>query len=120
MRAYGLGLIPYFPLANGLLTGKVRREAGAPPGSRLHGREDYITPAKLDRVEALEKWGQADGRSLLQIAIGALAVRPSVGSVIAGATSAEQVRQNAAAVEWQPTAEEQAEIDALAPAHRPG
>jgi len=117
--AYGVGMLPYFPLANGLLTGKVRRGQGAPEGSRLHGRDGYVTDAKLDVVEALEKWGAEHGRTLLEIAVGALAAQPTVASVIAGATSPEQVRANAAAGAWAPTASELAEIDALAPPRRP-
>jgi aryl-alcohol dehydrogenase-like predicted oxidoreductase len=112
----GLGVLPYFPLANGLLTGKVRR--GVPPaeGTRLAGREDYVTDARLDRVEALRDWADAHGRSLLEVAIGGLAALPGCSSVIAGATSAEQVRANAAAGDWQPTAADLAEIDKIVPA----
>jgi aryl-alcohol dehydrogenase-like predicted oxidoreductase len=117
--AFGVGLLPYFPLANGLLTGKIRRGQQTPDDSRLKGRDEYITDDKLDRVEALEKWGAEHGRTLLDIAIGALAAQPTVGSVIAGATKPEQVRANAAAGDWEPTDDELAEIDALAPAKRP-
>ena len=114
-QAYGQGLLPFFPLANGLLTGKVRRDTGAPPDSRLAGREGYLTEDKFDRVEALEKWGAEHGHSLLEIAIAGLLAQPAVGSVIAGATKPEQVRANAAASQWQPTAEELADINRLAP-----
>ncbi|REF35529.1 aldo/keto reductase [Thermasporomyces composti] len=114
-RHYGLGVLPYFPLANGLLTGKVRRGQPIPANSRLAGREDYVTEEKLDRVEALVSWGERHGRSLLEIAIGALAAQPGCASVIAGATTPEQVKANAAAGEWEPTAEELAEIDAIVP-----
>jgi aryl-alcohol dehydrogenase-like predicted oxidoreductase len=117
---YGLGMLPFFPLAMGLLTGKVSREAGAPAGSRLHGRGAYLTASKFDRVEALQAWGQEHGRSLLEIAIGGLGAQPTVGSVIAGATSPEQVRNNAQAGEWEPTEEELEEIDRLAPSFAPG
>ncbi len=117
--AYGVGMLPYFPLANGLLTGKIRRGEGAPEGSRLRGRDDYVTDAKLDVVEALQAWGAAHGRSLLEIAVGALAAQPTVASVIAGATRPEQVTANVAAGEWQPTPADLAEIDAIAPAKRP-
>ena len=110
---YGLGVLPYFPLANGLLTGKVRRATGVPAGSRLESRPERVTEAGLDTVERLAAWGEAHGRSVLEIGVGALAARPGCGSVIAGATSAEQVRANAAAGQWVPTAEELAEIDAL-------
>jgi aryl-alcohol dehydrogenase-like predicted oxidoreductase len=112
---YGLGVLPYFPLANGLLTGKVRR--GMPPaaGTRLAGREDYVTEAKLDKVEALADWAQQRDRSLLEIAIGGLAALPGCTSVIAGATSPGQVRANAAAGEWEPGADELAELDKIVP-----
>jgi aryl-alcohol dehydrogenase-like predicted oxidoreductase len=113
---YGLGVLPYFPLANGLLTGKVRR--GVPPagGTRLANETDYITEDKLDRVEGLVQWAEQHGRSLLEVAIGGLAALPGCTSVIAGATSAEQVKANAAAGEWQPSAEDVAEIDKIVPA----
>jgi aryl-alcohol dehydrogenase-like predicted oxidoreductase len=114
-EAFGVGMLPFFPLANGLLTGKVRRDTGAPADSRLAGRDAYLTDDKFDRVEALEKWGAEHGRTLLEIAIGGLAAQPTVGSVIAGATKPEQVRANAAAGEWIPTAEELAEINQLVP-----
>lgn len=113
--AHGLALLPYYPLASGLLTGKVTRAAGAPPGSRLAGRTDYVTGDKLDRVEALTGWAVERGRSLLEVAIGGLAARPFIGSVIAGATSPEQIRANAAAGDWSPTSDELAELDRLAP-----
>ncbi|SDT24121.1 aldo/keto reductase [Actinopolymorpha singaporensis] len=112
---YGVGVLPYFPLANGLLTGKVRRGGAIPEGSRLAGREGYVTEDKLDRVEALAAWAKEHDRSLLEVAIGGLAGRPVCGSVIAGATSAEQVRSNAAAADWEPTEVELAEIDQLVP-----
>jgi aryl-alcohol dehydrogenase-like predicted oxidoreductase len=110
---FGLGVLPYYPLANGLLTGKVRR--GSPPaeGTRLAGRESYITEAKLDTVEALADWSQQHGRTMLEVAIGALAAAPGCTSVIAGATSPEQVRANAAAGKWVPSAGELAEIDKI-------
>jgi aryl-alcohol dehydrogenase-like predicted oxidoreductase len=112
---FGLGVLPYFPLANGLLTGKVRR--GAPPakGTRLADRSDYITEAKLDKVEALAGWAEQRGRTMLDVAIGGLAALPGCSSVIAGATSAEQVRANAAAGDWQPTESELAELDKIVP-----
>ncbi|WP_034270956.1 aldo/keto reductase [Actinospica robiniae] len=108
---YGLGVLPYFPLANGLLTGKVRRATGVPEGSRLASRPERVTEAFLDAVERLAAWGEANGRSVLEIGVGALAAQPGCASVIAGATSAEQVRANASAAEWMPTVLELAEID---------
>jgi aryl-alcohol dehydrogenase-like predicted oxidoreductase len=114
-RHFGLGVLPYFPLANGLLTGKVRRGQPAPGDSRLATREGYITDEKLDRVEALISWAADHGLTVLEVAVGALAAQPGCASVIAGATSSEQVKANAAAAEWVPSAEEMAEIDALVP-----
>jgi aryl-alcohol dehydrogenase-like predicted oxidoreductase len=107
----GLGFIPYFPLASGLLTGKVTREAAPAPGTRLHGRE--ISEADLERVEALRAWAEEHGRSLLEVAIGGLLAVEPVVSVIAGATKPEQVRANAAAGEWEPTAADLTELRAL-------
>lgn len=118
-EAYGVGMIPYSPLANGLLTGKVTREGGAPEGTRLHGRDSYLTDSKFDRIEALQAWGREHGHSLLEIAISGLAAQPMVGSVIAGATSGDQVRANAQAGDWEPTDEELEEIDRLAPSKAP-
>jgi aryl-alcohol dehydrogenase-like predicted oxidoreductase len=112
-RQYGLGVLPYYPLANGLLAGKVRH--GVPPaeGTRLAGRPDYVTESKLDTVEALAEWAQQHGRTVLEVAIGGLAALPGCTSVIAGATSAEQVRANAAAGDWVPEPDELAEIDKI-------
>jgi aryl-alcohol dehydrogenase-like predicted oxidoreductase len=112
-QQFGLGVLPYFPLANGLLTGKVRR--GVPPdeGTRLAGRLDYITDAKLDKVEALADWSHRHGVTMLEVAIGGLAAMPGCTSVIAGATSAEQVWANATAGDWIPEPSELAEIDKI-------
>jgi aryl-alcohol dehydrogenase-like predicted oxidoreductase len=107
----GLGFIPYFPLASGLLTGKVTREQPPQPGTRLHGRE--IDEARLERVERLRAWGEQHGVSLLELAVGGLAAVSPVASVIAGATKPEQVRANAAAGAWQPTDAELAELRAM-------
>jgi aryl-alcohol dehydrogenase-like predicted oxidoreductase len=114
---FGLGVLPYFPLANGLLTGKVRRGQGVPTGTRLAEprRAGYVTDAKLDAVEGLIAWGEQQGVSILEIAIGGLAAQPGCASVIAGATSAEQVRANAAAGQWRPTEDQLAAIDKLVP-----
>jgi aryl-alcohol dehydrogenase-like predicted oxidoreductase len=111
----GLGVLPYFPLANGLLTGKIRRGQAAPEGTRLAGRPEYVTEQKLSRVEALAAWAQEHGVTVLDVAIGALAAQPGCASVIAGATSPEQVKANAAAADWVPSAGELAEIDAIVP-----
>jgi aryl-alcohol dehydrogenase-like predicted oxidoreductase len=112
-RHFGLGVLPYFPLANGLLSGKIRRGQPAPEGTRLAGRDGYVTEAKLDIVEALIAWGQSRGVSLLTIAIGCLAALPGCASVIAGAMSPEQVKANAGTADWIPSAAELAEVDAI-------
>jgi aryl-alcohol dehydrogenase-like predicted oxidoreductase len=114
-RHYGVGVLPYYPLANGLLTGKVRRDRPPQPGMRLHERPGFITDERLDKVEALAKWAESAGRSLLEVAIGALAAQPGCASVIAGATSLDQVLANAAAADWQPTPADLAAIDAIVP-----
>jgi len=103
---YGIGILPYYPLANGLLTGKYRRGAPAPEGTRLKARQQVLDGADFDRIEALEAFAAAAGRSLLDLAVGGLAARPAVCSVIAGATTAEQVRANAAAGVWVPSPDE--------------
>jgi aryl-alcohol dehydrogenase-like predicted oxidoreductase len=107
----GLRFIPYFPLASGLLTGKVSRERPPKPGTRLHGR--VIDDATLDRVERLRGWADTHGASLLDVAIGGLLAVQPLASVIAGATRPEQVRANAAAGEWVPTAAELAELQSV-------
>jgi aryl-alcohol dehydrogenase-like predicted oxidoreductase len=110
-RHFGLGVLPFYPLANGLLTGKVRRGQGVPEGTRLAERADYITDARLDRVEAMIEWAERQGATILEVAIGGLAAIPGCGSVIAGATSPEQVKANAAAGDWIPSAAQLAELD---------
>ncbi len=112
-RHFGLGVLPYFPLANGLLTGKIRQGQEIPPGSRLAGREGYVTQEKLAKVEALISWAQDHGVTILDVAISALAAQPGCSSVIAGAMTPEQVKANAAASEWTPSAAELAEIDRI-------
>jgi aryl-alcohol dehydrogenase-like predicted oxidoreductase len=107
----GLGFIPFFPLASGLLTGKVSRDAAPAGGTRLYGRA--IDDTDLDRVDRLRAWAGAHGVSLLDVAVGGLAAVSPVASVIAGATKPEQVRANAAAGEWVPTAAELAELQSL-------
>jgi aryl-alcohol dehydrogenase-like predicted oxidoreductase len=106
----GLGFIPYFPLANGLLTGKYRRGRPTPKGTRLQGRE--ISDDEYDRLEALEAFAGERGLSLLEVAIGALAAQSPVASVIAGATKPEQVRANASA-DWEPTPSDLTALRAL-------
>jgi aryl-alcohol dehydrogenase-like predicted oxidoreductase len=97
---HGVGVLPYFPLANGLLTGKYRRGQAPPRGTRLAGRESELTDDVFDKLEALERFGAQRGRSLLDVAIAGLAAMPGIASVIAGATKPEQVRANAAGGTW--------------------
>jgi aryl-alcohol dehydrogenase-like predicted oxidoreductase len=112
---FGLGVLPYFPLANGLLTGKIRRGQGPAEGTRLASRASYVTEEKLDRVEELVSWAQGQGVGLLEVAIGALAAQPGCSSVIAGAMSAEQIKANVVAGEWIPDDEQLAAIDQIVP-----
>jgi aryl-alcohol dehydrogenase-like predicted oxidoreductase len=114
---FGLGVLPYFPLANGMLTGKIRRGQAVPANTRLAEprRASFITDARLDKVEALIAWADVQGVSILDAAIGGLAAQPGCASVIAGATSPEQIKANAAAGDWEPTDEQLAEIDEIVP-----
>ena len=114
-RRFGLGVLPYFPLANGLLTGKLRRGQEPAPGSKLSGRAGYITDEKMDRVEALIAWARTQGVTVLDVAIGGLAALPGCGSVIAGASSPGQVKANAEASDWIPSAGQLAELDKIIP-----
>ncbi len=109
----GLGLLPFFPLEYGLLTGKYRRNDGPPPGSRLEVQRSRYDNADFDHIEALEVFASDRGISLLELAIGGLAAQPAVGAVIAGATRGEQVKANAASAGWEPTDDDLAELDAL-------
>ncbi len=106
----GLGFVPYFPLASGLLTGKYRRGEDAPSGTRLAAREQVATPEQFDQLEALTAFAQERGVPLLSVAIGGLLARDVVSSVIAGATKPEQVRANAAAATWTPTTDDLSEL----------
>jgi len=114
-RHFGVGVLPFFPLANGLLTGKVRRGRALPTDSRIAERSNLVTEDALDRIESLTAWAEVHDRSILDVAIGGLAAQPGCASVIAGATSAAQVAANATAGEWEPTEEERAELDGLVP-----
>src|SRR5215831_417928 len=117
MERFGLGLVPYFPLASGLLTGKYRRDAPMPDGARLTGTkrlaDRYLTEANWAIVGRLEEFCRLHGRTLLELAFSWLAARPTVASVIAGATRSEQVDANVRAVEWKLSHEDVAEIDRL-------
>jgi aryl-alcohol dehydrogenase-like predicted oxidoreductase len=114
---YNLGLLPFFPLASGLLTGKYKRGEAAPGDTRLGKverlRDRYVTPRNEEIVEKLQAFAQARGHSMLELAFSWLAARPQVASVIAGATRVEQVEQNVKAIAWSLSADEMAEIDGI-------
>ena len=110
--AAGMGILPYYPLASGLLTGKYRRGGSWPRGTRLS--EATVSDAEWRTVERLQRFAEAAGRSLLELAVSWLAAQPAVLSVIAGATSPEQVALNAGAADWRLTTAELSAIDRLA------
>ncbi len=117
MQAHGLGLLPFFPLASGLLTGKYKHDAPLPEGTRLANTkrlaERYATEANWTIVENLRAFCEKRGRSLLELAFSWLLARPPVCSVIAGATKPEQLEQNVKAAGWMLTSAEMTEIDRL-------
>jgi aryl-alcohol dehydrogenase-like predicted oxidoreductase len=113
----GVSILPYFPLASGLLTGKYRRGEQGAAGTRLAGLTAG-SGEQFDVVEALRGYAEARGLETVEVAIGGLAAQPAVGSVIAGATKPEQVRANVGAVRWEPSEEDLAELDRVAPSPR--
>ena len=117
LQSYGLGLIPFSPLANGLLTGKYRRDEKLPAGSRLaaapHMAERTLTEANWATTERLEAFCAARGHTLLELAFSWLLHRPAVASVIAGATAPEQVAANVRAACWRLSREDMDEIDRI-------
>ena len=118
----GIGYLPYYPLASGMLSGKYTRGQGAPAGTRLvHFGEEgggMLSDRNFDIVDAATAWAAERGHSVLELALAWLAAQPAVASVIAGATKPEQVQANAAAATWVLTPGEVAEVDALAPPAR--
>jgi aryl-alcohol dehydrogenase-like predicted oxidoreductase len=115
---HDVAFIPYFPLASGVLSGKYKRGAAPPAGTRLAGmpverQEQALSPSTMDRVEALDGWAQAQGRTLLELAFAWLLAKPVVACVIAGATKPEQAAANAAAGGLLLTDADMAEIDAV-------
>ena len=108
-----LGFVPFFPLASGLLTGKYRRGEPGPEGTRLSSRETIATDEQFDLLESLEVYAEQRDVSLLDVAIGGLLIRPVISSVIAGATSPEQVRANVSAAEWEPSDDDVATLNDL-------
>ena len=116
-KEYRLGVLPFFPLASGLLTGKYKRGEAAPTDTRFGKapqlRDRYVTPRNEDIVEKLQVFAKERGHSMLELAFSWLAARPQVASVIAGATRIEQVEQNVKAVAWMLSPEDVAEIDRI-------
>jgi aryl-alcohol dehydrogenase-like predicted oxidoreductase len=116
LERHRLALLPYFPLASGMLSGKYRLGQPLPAGTRLSNprySDRVLSDANLRVVERLEQFCAARRRTMLQLAFGWLLAKPLVASVIAGASTPEQVRQNAGATEWKLTPDEVAEIDRI-------
>ncbi len=114
----GVSILPYFPLASGLLSGKYRRGEPDPEGSRLASRGQAASDRSFEIVEALSEFAASRAVTVLDVAIAVLAAQPTVGSVIAGATRPEQVVENVAALDWKPDPADLAEIDRIAPTPR--
>lgn len=110
---HGLGVIPFFPLEMGLLTGKYRRDQPAPAGARLAGKDEIADDATFDLLEALERYAAERSLTMLDVAIGGLAAQPQVSTVIAGATRPEQIVANARAATWQPSAADLVTLNAI-------
>ncbi|HEY1568093.1 MAG TPA: aldo/keto reductase [Solirubrobacteraceae bacterium] len=113
----GIGFVPFFPLASGLLTGKYRRGQTAPQGTRLAGRDQVASAAQFDLLEAIQGFADERGVPMIDVAIGALLAHDVVSSVIAGATKPAQVRANAAAGRWSPTEDDLAALSDVLSAH---
>jgi aryl-alcohol dehydrogenase-like predicted oxidoreductase len=113
----GIGFVPFFPLASGLLTGKYRRGEAAPSGTRLSGREELATPEQFDLLEAIQGYADERGVPMIDVAIGALLAREAVSSVIAGATKPDQVRANVAAARWTPSEDDLSALQDVLSAH---
>jgi aryl-alcohol dehydrogenase-like predicted oxidoreductase len=120
MQAHGLSLIPYYPLASGLLTGKYKRGEPFPDASRFAAVKDhdyasrFVTEANWARIERLTQFAEQRGHRLLELALSWLVANPIVASVIPGATRPEQVEANVQAAAWQLTRDDLEEIDKLA------
>ncbi len=116
-ESWGLGLLPYYPLAGGFLTGKYRRDAAMPAGARLASvkrlSDRYVTNANWDMIEKLEVWALAQGHALLDLAFAWLLAHPVIPTVIAGATRPEQIDANIEAGEWVLTPAQKTEVDAI-------
>jgi aryl-alcohol dehydrogenase-like predicted oxidoreductase len=109
----GVGFVPYFPLASGLLTGKYRRGEAAPEGARLSSRDQVASDEQFEAVDALQRYAEERGVSLLEVAFGGLLAHPVVSSVIAGATKPEQIAANAAAARWVPGEDDMAALSSV-------
>ncbi len=119
-HAYGLGILPYYPLANGFLTGKYRRGQPAPEGTRLAENDRGVfTDANFDLLDGLEEFCEARGHTVLELAFAWLLANSAVSSVIAGATRVEQIVANAKASSWQLTPDELAEVSRIIDAAKP-
>jgi aryl-alcohol dehydrogenase-like predicted oxidoreductase len=116
-RELGIGFVPFFPLASGLLTGKYRRGEDAPAGTRLAGRDQIASDAQFDLIAALQEYADARELSMVDVAIGALLAQDGVTTVIAGATRPEQVHSNAAAARWTPSADDLSALSQLLSSH---
>ncbi|MGV1049608.1 MAG: aldo/keto reductase [Solirubrobacterales bacterium] len=115
----GVSILPFFPLESGLLSGKYKRGQPAPAGTRLAGAGgDAASSEQFDVIEAIGAYADARGIETIDVAIAGLAAQPAVASVIAGATKPEQIRANVASLRWQPSAEDLAELDRIAPTPR--
>jgi aryl-alcohol dehydrogenase-like predicted oxidoreductase len=114
----GVGFIPFYPLARGLLTGKYKRGEPGPEGTRLAGDSELLESANWNVIEGLQKFAAARGISMLDVAIGGLAAQPGVSSIIVGATKPEQVWANASAAAWEPAAVDLVELDDITGAAR--
>jgi aryl-alcohol dehydrogenase-like predicted oxidoreductase len=117
LERQGMGLLPYFPLASGLLSGKYKRDEAPPSGTRMAAMQRladrYMTEVNWSKVEKLEAFCASRGHTLLELAFSWLASRPCISSVIAGATRPEQVEQNVAAVNWKLSPADIAQVDAI-------
>ncbi|HLF72290.1 MAG TPA: aldo/keto reductase [Dehalococcoidia bacterium] len=116
-KKYSVGILPYFPLASGFLTGKYRKDAPQPEGARLSGSSPFagrtLTDANYDKLEKLDEFAKARGHTMTELAFGWLASLSFISSVIAGATRPEQVEENAKAADWKLSTEEMDEIDEI-------
>jgi aryl-alcohol dehydrogenase-like predicted oxidoreductase len=115
LEAYQMGLMPYFPLASGLLTGKYLRQgaSGRLSDSALHLKSRFMTERNIEIVRNLDRFARERGRTVLELAMSWLLARPVVSAVIAGATTPEQVEQNTAAAGWVLSPEDLQQVDAL-------